>query len=84
MLQGATLLPFLLCSCWQVQRSPNGTINSDPSRFPGGMKALADYIHSKGLKFGPSSRNPASRSVRRALLTPQVKPGSRYRCSRST
>ena len=38
--------------CWQVMRSPNGTINSDPERFPGGMKALADYIHSKGLKFG--------------------------------
>ena len=37
---------------WQVMRSPNGTINSDPERFPGGMKALADYIHSKGLKFG--------------------------------
>ena len=26
----------------------------------------------------------ASRSVRRALLTPQVNPGSRYRCDRST
>lgn len=38
--------------CWQVMRSPNGTINSDPERFPGGMKALADYIHSRGLKFG--------------------------------
>lgn len=38
--------------CWQVMRSPNGSINSDPERFPGGMKALADYIHSKGLKFG--------------------------------
>ena len=38
--------------CWQVQRSPNGTINADPTRFPGGIKALADYIHSKDLKFG--------------------------------
>jgi hypothetical protein len=36
----------------QVQRSPNGTINADPARFPGGMKALADYIHGIGLKFG--------------------------------
>jgi alpha-galactosidase len=27
--------------CWQVMRSPNGTINADPERFPGGMKALA-------------------------------------------
>ena len=33
---------------------------------------------------GPSSRIPASRSVRHALLTPQVHPGSLYRCGRST
>ena len=38
--------------CWQVMRSPNGSINADPERFPGGMKALADYVHSKNLKFG--------------------------------
>eukprot|EP00038_Savillea_parva_P027673 m.60896 g.60896 ORF g.60896 m.60896 type:complete len:942 (-) comp7987_c0_seq1:114-2939(-) len=38
--------------CWQVERSPNGSINADPTRFPGGIKALADYIHSIGLKFG--------------------------------
>ena len=30
----------------------NGTINADPTRFPGGIKALADYVHSRGLKFG--------------------------------
>jgi alpha-galactosidase len=38
--------------CWQVSRDKNGTIVPDPQRFPGGMKALADYVHSKGLKFG--------------------------------
>ena len=38
--------------CWQVERSPNGSINADPARFPGGMKALADYVHKRGLKFG--------------------------------
>lgn len=38
--------------CWQVARDPDGTINADPARFPGGIKALADYVHSKGLKFG--------------------------------
>ena len=38
--------------CWQVERFPNGTIQPDPVRFPSGMKALADYAHSKGLKFG--------------------------------
>ena len=35
-------------------------------------------------KPGPSSKQIASRSVRRALLTSQVNPGSRYRCSRRT
>jgi alpha-galactosidase len=38
--------------CWQVSRDENGNIVADPQRFPSGMKALADYIHSKGLKFG--------------------------------
>ena len=38
--------------CWQVERSPNGSINADPARFPGGIKSLADYVHSLGLKFG--------------------------------
>ncbi len=38
--------------CWQVRRDANGTIVPDPERFKGGMKALADYVHSKGLKFG--------------------------------
>ena len=38
--------------CWQVSRAADGTIVPDPERFPNGMKALADYVHSKGLKFG--------------------------------
>jgi len=38
--------------CWQVGRDENGNIIPDLERFPSGMKALADYIHSKGLKFG--------------------------------
>ena len=38
--------------CWQVSRDENGFIVADPQRFPSGMKALADYAHSKGLKFG--------------------------------
>src|SRR5262249_40479649 len=29
-----------------------GNIVVDPQRFPDGMKAVADYVHSKGLKFG--------------------------------
>src|SRR3979411_839221 len=38
--------------CWQVGRDAQGTIVADPSRFPSGIKALADYVHSKGLKLG--------------------------------
>ena len=38
--------------CWQVSRDAAGTIVADASRFPSGMKALADYVHSRGLKFG--------------------------------
>jgi alpha-galactosidase len=38
--------------CWQVERGSNGDIVADAKRFPSGMKALADYVHAKGLKFG--------------------------------
>ena len=38
--------------CWQVSRDANGNIVADPQRFPHGMKAVGDYIHSLGLKFG--------------------------------
>ncbi|MGA2407394.1 MAG: glycoside hydrolase family 27 protein [Bacteroidales bacterium] len=38
--------------CWQVARDENGEIVADNDRFPHGIKYLADYIHSKGLKFG--------------------------------
>jgi alpha-galactosidase len=38
--------------CWQVGRDAQGVLLADPAKFPSGMKALGDYIHSKGLKFG--------------------------------
>ena len=38
--------------CWHGERDPQGFIQPDPKRFPSGMKALADYVHSKGLKLG--------------------------------
>jgi alpha-galactosidase len=38
--------------CWQVRRDTDGRIVPDPDRFPSGIRALADYVHSKGLKFG--------------------------------
>jgi alpha-galactosidase len=38
--------------CWQMSRDENGTIVADSAAFPSGIKALADYVHSKGLKLG--------------------------------
>ncbi|MFI5124474.1 MAG: glycoside hydrolase family 27 protein [Chitinophagales bacterium] len=38
--------------CWQIDRDSDGNIVADPKKFPSGIKALADYVHSKGLKFG--------------------------------
>ncbi|MFJ3441348.1 glycoside hydrolase family 27 protein [Streptomyces sp. NPDC086081] len=39
--------------CWfDPQRDAAGNLRSNPTKFPSGMKALGDYIHSKGLKFG--------------------------------
>ncbi|HEY4841048.1 MAG TPA: glycoside hydrolase family 27 protein [Terriglobales bacterium] len=43
---------IVIDDCWQVARDANGNIIADPQRFPSGMKAMADYIHSLGLKFG--------------------------------
>ncbi|XP_022091575.1 alpha-N-acetylgalactosaminidase-like isoform X2 [Acanthaster planci] len=39
--------------CWMSKtRDKDGRLQPDPKRFPNGLKALADYIHSLGLKFG--------------------------------
>jgi alpha-galactosidase len=43
---------IVIDDCWQVSRDANGNIVPDPKRFSSGIKALADYVHSKGLKFG--------------------------------
>ena len=43
---------IVIDDCWQVSRDANGTIVVDQQRFPNGMKAVADYVHSVGLKFG--------------------------------
>ncbi|MDR3217971.1 MAG: glycoside hydrolase family 27 protein [Dysgonamonadaceae bacterium] len=38
--------------CWHGERDSQGFIQADPVKFPSGIKALADYVHSKGLKLG--------------------------------
>jgi len=43
---------IVIDDCWQVSRDKDGNIVADPQRFPNGIKAVADYVHSLGLKFG--------------------------------
>jgi alpha-galactosidase len=38
--------------CWHGERDSLGFITAYPEKFPSGIKALADYVHSLGLKFG--------------------------------
>ena len=39
--------------CWaNWQRDKDGALQPNPKRFPGGIKALAAYVHERGLKFG--------------------------------
>ena len=51
-MQGAGYEYIVVDDCWQNGRAADGAILADPKRFPSGMKALGDYIHSRGLKFG--------------------------------
>ena len=37
---------------WQGGRDKKNNIIPDPDKFPSGIKALADYVHSKGIKLG--------------------------------
>ncbi|WP_458247973.1 NPCBM/NEW2 domain-containing protein [Streptomyces sp. MAI_2237] len=42
-----------LDDCWALpNRDADGRLVPDPARFPDGIKAVADYVHSKGLKLG--------------------------------
>eukprot|EP01039_Chlorochromonas_danica_P008549 gene8549-9422_t len=42
-----------LDDCWQAaSRDSSGRVQADAERFPSGLQALGEYLHSKGLKFG--------------------------------
>ncbi|CAA7389276.1 unnamed protein product [Spirodela intermedia] len=57
--------------CWSApSRDMKGNLVADPRTFPSGIKALADYIHEKGLKLGIYSDAGA--------FTCQVRPGSLF------
>jgi alpha-galactosidase len=55
--------------CWHGTRDAMGNIHADAVRFPSGIKALADYVHERGLKFGIYSDTGEK--------TCEKKPGSR-------
>lgn len=39
--------------CWMAPtRDAQGRLRPDPVRFPGGIAAVADYVHARGLKLG--------------------------------
>lgn len=44
---------IVIDDCWSLhERDAEGRLQADPEKFPHGMKYVADYVHSKGLKFG--------------------------------
>ena len=44
---------LVIDDCWSERvRDENGRLVPDHNKFPHGMKYVADYVHSKGLKFG--------------------------------
>ncbi|GAA4541145.1 glycoside hydrolase family 27 protein [Streptomyces collinus] len=52
-MKGAGYQYVVVDDCWfDPQRDAAGNLRANPTKFPSGMKALGDYIHSKGLKFG--------------------------------
>ncbi|MDF2708988.1 MAG: hypothetical protein K0R62_4640, partial [Nonomuraea muscovyensis] len=44
----------VLDDCWLAAQRTGGALAPDAARFPGGMRALADYVHDKGLRLGLS------------------------------
>jgi alpha-galactosidase len=44
---------IVLDDTWSaMERDANGDLQAHPQKFPSGMKALGDYLHAKGFKFG--------------------------------
>jgi len=52
-MQAAGYTTIVIDDGWEApSRDTNGTLIPDPAKFPSGMKALGDYLHAKGFKFG--------------------------------
>ncbi|XP_065825986.1 probable alpha-galactosidase [Oscarella lobularis] len=57
-----------LDDCWQINRTADGVIVPDPTKFPNGIPSLVNYVKAKGLKFGLYTS--------RGVMTCQRRPGS--------
>lgn len=51
-MQAAGYEYIVMDDCWHGERDSLGFIQANPEHFPSGIKALADYVHAKGLKLG--------------------------------
>jgi alpha-galactosidase len=52
-MQEAGYVYVVLDDCWSaMERDADSNLVAHPDKFPSGMKALGDYLHSKGFKFG--------------------------------
>jgi alpha-galactosidase len=52
-LRDAGYVYFVIDGGWKSkERDAKGELEADPKKFPSGMKALADYVHMHGMKFG--------------------------------
>ncbi|MEP6746802.1 MAG: glycoside hydrolase family 27 protein [Bacteroidota bacterium] len=52
-MKAAGYIYLVLDDGWMaMERNDKGDLVPDPKKFPNGMKVVADYVHSKGLKFG--------------------------------
>jgi hypothetical protein len=49
---------LVIDDCWQVRRDDQGRIVADPARFPSGLRALADYVHSNSTGARSRRRSP--------------------------
>lgn len=43
---------IMMDDLWQGTRKADGTPQPNASRFPNGLKTVADYVHQNGMKFG--------------------------------
>ncbi len=58
-----------LDDCWMAtSRDAGGNLRANPATFPSGIKALADYVHARGLKLGIYSSPGPETCVGRGLL----------------